>query len=286
MNINKKIKLLDFKLTKTLGWSLFWAYKSKFYWTWMEFAEHREYTFWDSVKNIDWKVSARTTDMQIKKYEEERDLNVLFLIDISQTMMFWSEEKTKLDILEEIFYSLSFSALQNNDNIWAFIYDEKIIDFVPYKRSVWNIFKILEIIDKNKEKTTFKKNTMNVLNEINKQKIRNSLIFILTDDTNLENENILRLSWSKNEVIFINIFDYFENNLTNFNNDFSFNFENEFLNIFLKKEEKIEKYRLLREKNITALKYYLQKNQIRYLMIDTKKNLYKELIWFFNTINT
>ena len=63
MKINKKIKILDFKLSKILNWWLFWAYKSKFSWNWMEFAEHKEYHFWDHVKDIDWKASSKTNQI-------------------------------------------------------------------------------------------------------------------------------------------------------------------------------------------------------------------------------
>ena len=149
METSKKIKLLDFKLSKNLWSNLFWIYKTTFHWKWMEYAEHRQYIFWDSTKDIDWKISARTWDIYVKKYEEERDLSVLFLLDVSQTMNFWSWEKTKKDLQQEVFYSLAFSALQNNDSISALIYDENVLDFIPSSKSFSNIFRILESSEKN-----------------------------------------------------------------------------------------------------------------------------------------
>ena len=247
MKINKKIKLLDFKLTKALWKGLFGVYKSAFKWVWIEFVEHREYSYWDSIKNIDWKTSARTDTIYTKIFEEERDINVLFLLDINEWMNFWTENKTKKDILEEIFYSLAFSAIQNNDNIWAYIYWNNYYDFINYKKWIWNIFKILEELENNNNNNNIKNKQNNlwrtekILYEINKKNIRNNLIFILTDDTNFIDDNILKLASIENQIILINIFDYFENNLFDINSNISLKLENNFINIDLNNKKKIKK---------------------------------------------
>lgn len=285
METIKKIKLLDFKLSKNLWSNLFWVYKTTFHWKWMEFAEHREYIFWDSVKDIDWKVSAKIWDIYIKKYEEERDLNVLFLIDISSSMDFWSQDKTKRDLQEEIFYSLAFSALKNNDSISAFLYDTEIVDYIQASKWVSNVFKILESIKKYKERKKQDKDTIRLFEHINKVNIRKNLIFILTDDTNFKQDNILKILWLENDIILINIFDYFENNLLFDNSNISLNLKNSFLNINLDDNEKIEKYRKLRQEKLKDLEQTLRKSKIGYINIDNTKNLYKELISYFFKIN-
>jgi uncharacterized protein (DUF58 family) len=147
MKISKKIQILNFKLSKILNWWLFWAYKSKFSGNWMEFSEHKEYFFWDHIKNIDWKASGRSNQLVVKKYEEERDLNVLFILDNTKSMDFWSMDKTKKELLEEVFYSLALSAYNNNDNIWGIIFDENKIEFVDYKKNISNIYRMLEILE-------------------------------------------------------------------------------------------------------------------------------------------
>lgn len=284
MNTSKKIKLLDFKLSKNLWSNLFWIYKTTFHWKWMEFAEHREYVFWDSVKDIDWKTSARTWDIFIKKYEEERDLNVLFLLDISKTMDFWTWEKTKKDLQEEVFYSLAFSALQNNDSVSAFIYDDEILDFIPSSKWVSNIFRILDSMEKNKSNSEKNKNTLKIFHHIDKINIKKNLIFVLTDDTNFQEEKILKIVWAENEVILINIFDYFENNLMDFNWNISLSWWKNFLNIDLFEKEKIENFRELRKEKLKNLEQKLKKSKIWYIQIDDKKNIYKELVWYFTKI--
>lgn len=138
MNTIKEIKLLDFKLSKSLWNSLFWAYKSKFFWKWIDFEEHREYNFWDPIKNIDWKASFKWDKFYSKIFEEERDLKILFLIDINSWINFSFAKKTKKDLLKELFYSISFSAYNNWDSIWAYLYDWKKNIFLILK----NLFEI------------------------------------------------------------------------------------------------------------------------------------------------
>ncbi len=294
MNIQKKIKTLDFKLSKILNGALFWAYKSKFSWNWMEFEEHKEYNFWDSLKDIDWKASAKTENMYVKKYELEKDLNVLFILDNSFSMKFWSQEQTKKEILIEIFYSLAMSAYYNNDNIWAIIFDEEKLDFINYKKSRNNIYKILEEIlshplipslkTKGREKKNFEKNKLQkIFSYLINRRIKNNLIFILTDQTENIDEKSLKMIWENNEIIFINIFDIFEKELVNIDWNISFNFWKNFLNINLDKKKNLD-YKKRIEKKIKILEETFRKNRIWYIEIDTKSDIFSKLLWYFNNI--
>jgi len=284
MNIKKKIKILDFKLSKILNWWLFWAYKSMFNGNWLEFSEHKEYNFWDNIKDIDWKASSKTDKIQSKKYEEERDLNVLFVLDNSSSMNFWTTDKTKKDTLEEIFYSLSLSAYYNNDNIWWLIFDWKENIFIDYKKSRNNIYKILEKIEiKNNNK--FIENKINfILKDLVNRQVKNNLIFILIDDLRNIDEKLLKLIWANNEIIFININDYFENNLTNLPLDITLNWIWDFINIDLNDKNKVSEYRDIRGKEIDLLKYKLEKNRCSYIYIDDKTDIFKELMWYFSRV--
>lgn len=288
MKINKKIKILEFKLSKILNWWLFWAYKSNFSGNWMEFSEHREYIFWDHVKDIDWKASNKTNQMYVKKYEEERDLNVLFVLDNSESMKFWSQDKTKKWLLEEVFYSLSLSAYYNNDNIWWIIYDWKDFNFISNKKSKNNIYKILNLLEINNKLILDTYNTNkanNILKDLVKKWIKNNLIFILTDNIFNIDEKLLRLVSNKNELIFINIFDYFENNLTKLWWNISLNLWSRYLNIDLNNKNKVNKYVKIREKEIREIKLIFEKNKVWYINLDTKSDIFKELIWYFSKVN-
>jgi len=285
MKINKKIKILDFKLSKILNWWLFWAYKSRFTWNWMEFAEHKEYHFWDHVKDIDWKASSKTDNMFVKKYEEERDLNVLFVLDNTESMQFWSQDKTKHELLEEVFYSLWLSAYYNNDNIWWLVLNNNDLKFIDYKKSRNNIYKILDILESNNKNNITVENKVNkVLSYILERQIKDNLIFILTDETDDIDKKLLKLVWSRNEIVFINIFDVFENELFDENVDITLNSWNSFMGISLEKN-KLQKYINLRERKIELLKENFNRNNIWYIDIDTSSDIFSKLIWYFSKIN-
>jgi len=285
MNIDKKIKILDFKLSKILNWWLFWAYKSLFSWSWMEFDEHSEYTFWNQLKDIDWKASSKTDNIFVKKYEEERDLNVLFIVDNTLSMQFWTQDKTKKETLEEVFYSLSLSAYYNNDNIWWLIFDEKGFEFLDYKKSKNNIYNVLDIVER-KNNNEYK--DFNKYNEIFKylinRNIKDNLIFLMTDEVERIDEKLLRFISKNNEIVVINIFDNFENNLTDLPFELSLNLWKQFLNIDLWNKKKVEEYKKLRKDDITYIKALLNKNKSWYIDIDNKSDISKKLIEYFSKV--
>jgi len=285
MKINKKIKILDFKLSKIINWWLFGAYKSRFSWNGMEFSEHREYNFWDQLKDIDWKASSKWDLMYIKKYEEERDLNVLFILDNSLSMKFGSKDKTKKDILEEIFYGLALSAYYKNDNIWWLIFDEVNLDFIDYKKSRNNIYKILNTLDQKKENK--KNKDMNKFNTIFKylinRWIKDNLIFIITDEIKNINEKLLKSVSNINDIIYINVFDVIENNLIDLDGDISLSFWNEFSNITLNDYQR-KNYIQYRKEKINYLKEVFNKSKIWYISLDSKSDVFSKLIRYFNKI--
>ncbi|MDP2090345.1 MAG: DUF58 domain-containing protein [Candidatus Gracilibacteria bacterium] len=332
MEINKKIKTLELKLSKVLNGGLFGAYKSKFHGSGMEFAEHREYVFGDSLRSIDWKTYNKTDTLYIKKYEEERDLNVLFILDNSKSMLFGSQEYTKKEILEEVFYSLAMSAYLNNDNIGAIIFDEQNIDYIEHKKSKENIYRIFQKLEENNAKsgknlthpptgTSLKKGRKllqgnenninfslfqrerpegstlgvypdrgvglnnskieNILNHIFKRNIKNNLIFILTDDSEIKNEKILKLLGRENEIIYINILDDFENKLSDLGGLFSFNSGKEFINIDLSNSKKIDEYKSKITHKFKYLNELFRKNKVGYINLNTNSDIFRELLLYF-----
>lgn len=299
MKITKKIKLLDFKLSKSIWSSLFWVYKSRFYGNGMDFLEHKEYQFWDSIKFIDWKASAKSEKIYRKVFEETRDLKVLFLLDLNESMFFELKERTKIDVLQEVFYALAFSAYKNNDSLWAYLFWDFKSKHITYKKNIWNIFEVIEFIEKLqtsrklKEKSSFLnlnffKNQLNkntktwltdILEELKKLKTRDNLIFILSDNLDIkENTKKLKNLSFENEIIFINIFDYFENNLDKIWTNIVFENKGDFLDISLENEEKIKKYISLRAKKQQDFDNIMKKNNIKNIKLDTKIDVFKEML--------
>ncbi len=286
MDINKKIKLLDFKLTKSLWNSFFWVYKSKFVWNWIDFIEHKEYNFWDPIKNINWKTIGKTTKLYTKIFEEERDLKILFVIDINKKMNFWFFDKTKKEVLEEVFFTLSSSASFYWDSIWALLYDGKKNIFMPYKKGLFNIFSVIWELNKEENFSEIEENrSLKAFDYLNKINTKNTLIFIISDEIKDDLNNNLKILSKKNEIYYINIFDNFENNLINIDLDLSLWYNNDFLNISLNDNEKIKEYKKNRLSKINNFNNILAKNNISYKNIDTKDDVFKELYLFFNGLN-
>ena len=286
MDINKKIKLLDFKLTKSLWNSFFWVYKSKFVWNWIDFIEHKEYNFWNQIKNINWKTIGKTTKLYTKIFEEERDLKILFVIDINKKMNFWFFDKTKKEVLEEIFFTLSSSASFYWDSIGALLYDGKKNIFMPYKKWLFNIFSVIWELNKEENFSEIEENrSLKAFDYLNKINTQNTLIFIISDEIKDDLNNNLKILSKKNEIYYINIFDNFENNLINIDLDLSLWYNNDFLNISLNDNEKIKEYKKNRLSKINNFNNILAKNNISYKNIDTKDDVFKELYLFFNGLN-
>lgn len=284
MNNKNRINLIDFKLKKSVWNLIFWLYKSKFHWSWINFLEHKEYTFWEPIKNIDWKSSSKTDKIYTKIFEEEKQLDVLFLVDINPSILFSSEKYWKKDLLMEAFYSLAFSAYKNSDNFWVILYDWKKIEKLDYKKDFSNISKTISIIENVKNSWEIEKDrTKNVFEILVKQKINKNLIFVLSDDILGQEDKNLKILWLRNEVIFINIFDFFENNLEKIPSDFSFFSWKKSLNISLN-SDKIEKYNFLRKEKIKKFEEILKKNKIWYIYLDTKKDVFKEIMLYFSKI--
>ena len=284
MQVTKKIKLIDFKLTKSIRNLLLGLYKSRFCWNWINFFEHREYVFWEPVKNIDWKASSKAQKIYSKIFEEEKELNVLFLIDTNSSMLFGSSQKSKKDLLEEVFYALAFSSYKNSDNFWVFLFDWINDIKLPYKKDFWNIFKTIKILENIENTWKIEKNRLKIqLEKLKKLNIKDNLIFILSDyifDENDKNLSILSLG---NEIIYVNIFDVLENNLNDFWNEISLNSWTKFLEIS-QNSKKIEKFNLLRKQKIKNFENILKKNNIWYIFLDTEKDVFKELYHYFSKI--
>lgn len=289
MNITDKIKIIEIQLSRILyGW-LLGNYKSHFHWQGMDFSEHNEYQLWEPIKNIDWKVSSRTNRIYIKKYEEEKDLEVLFILDNSYSMLFHSQNVTKKDILEQTFLMLWLSAYQNNDKIGAIIFDDDIITHIEPKKDKWNIIKIIDWLtqktsQKRKKITTKIDILNNILTHLYKSNTQNKLIFVLTDIWEWMNEKMLRLLQYDNDIVFINIFDNFENNMSYTPWDVAFQNWWERISINMRERKKIELYNQIRQKKLLYTQKTLNNIWSWYIYLDTKTDILKTLLkYFYNT---
>ncbi len=210
----KKVRKIEIK-TRGLSKQLFSGdYSSAFKGRGMSFSEVREYSYGDDVRNIDWNVTARTGSPHIKVFEEERELTVMLLIDVSKSQSFGTSSAFKKDIIAEISAVLAFSAINNNDKVGAIFFSDEIEVYLPPKKGKTNILRIIrEVIQiEPKGKATSVEVALEYLNRVQKKK---SIVFVLSDFICPNFETSLSISSRRHDVISINIFDEREGVLPN-----------------------------------------------------------------------
>jgi len=210
----KKVRKIEIK-TRGLSRNIFAGeYHSAFKGRGMAFSEVREYQFGDDIRNIDWNVTARYSHPYVKIYEEERELTVMLLIDVSGSREFGTFEKLKKNIITEIAAILAFSAMQNNDKIGVIFFSNKIEKFIPPKKGTSHILRIIsELIDfQPKERGTNISETLRYLTNAIKKKCTAFVISDFMDDHN-DLEMALSIANNKHDVVALKIFDEREKEL-------------------------------------------------------------------------
>jgi len=176
----KKVRKIEIK-TKGLSSQVFaGSYHSAFKGRGMSFSEVRNYTYGDDVRNIDWNVTARYNEPFIKVFEEERELTVMLLIDVSKSSFFGTQGDFKNEIITEIAAVLAFSAIQNNDKVGVIFFSDKVEKYIPPKKGKTHILRIIrELIEvKPSENGTEIASALKFFNNVMK---RSTIAFILSD---------------------------------------------------------------------------------------------------------
>ena len=139
----KKVRKIEIR-TKALSHQIFAGeYHSAFKGRGMAFSEVREYQWGDDVRNMDWNVTARLRSPYVKVFEEERELTVVLMIDVSRSGLFGTSEQTKRDLIAQIAAVLSFSAILNNDKVGALFFSDRVEEFIPPKKGRSHLLRII-----------------------------------------------------------------------------------------------------------------------------------------------
>ena len=205
--ILKKVRKIEIK-TRGLSNNIFAGqYHSAFKGRGMAFSEVREYQFGDDVRDIDWNVTARFHKPYVKVFEEERELTVMLLIDVSGSLDFGTQRQMKKDMVTEIAATLAFSAIQNNDKIGVIFFSDKIEKYIPPKKGRKHILYIIrEMLDFHPEsKKTDVKLAVEFLTSVIK---RRCTAFMLSDFfARNDFENALTICNRKHDVVAIQVYD-------------------------------------------------------------------------------
>ncbi|MBQ9883087.1 MAG: DUF58 domain-containing protein [Bacteroidaceae bacterium] len=202
-----KVRRIEIK-TRGLSNNIFAGeYHSAFKGRGMAFSEVREYQYGDDVRDIDWNVTARFHRPYIKVYEEERELTVMLLIDVSGSLEFGTVKQLKKDMVAEIAATLAFSAIQNNDKIGVIFFSDKIEKFIPPKKGRKHILYIIrELLDfKPTSRMTNIRMALEYLTNVMK---RRCTAFILSDFLDKENfQNAMTIANRKHDMVAVQVYD-------------------------------------------------------------------------------
>jgi uncharacterized protein (DUF58 family) len=216
----KKVRKIEIK-TRALSHQIFAGeYHSAFKGRGMAFSEVREYQYGDDVRNMDWNVTARMRSPYVKVFEEERELTVVLLVDVSRSRLFGTVGTSRKDMLAEIAAVLSFSAIINNDKVGALFFSEKVEKFIPPKKGRSHLLHIIkEIIEF--EPTTDGTDISEALRYLTNAIKKKCTAFLLSDmlDVNKDGspryEEALKVVVNRHDLSVIEVYDPRERNIPN-----------------------------------------------------------------------
>lgn len=203
----KRVRHIEIK-TRSLSNNVFAGeYHSAFKGRGMSFAEVREYQIEDDVRDIDWNVTARTNRPHIKIYEEERELTVMMLVDVSGSLNFGSELRTQRELVTEIAATIAFSALQNNDKVGMVLFSNKVEKYIPPKKGRKHIlYLIRELL--NFEPTQHNTDISCGLEFLMQVQRRHSIVFLLSDFIDTPSfEKQLSIATHKHDIVGVKVYD-------------------------------------------------------------------------------
>ena len=214
----KKVRKIEIK-TRALSHQIFAGeYHSAFKGRGMAFSEVREYQYGDDVRNMDWNVTARLRSPYVKVFEEERELTVVLLVDVSRSRLFGTAGNSRKDVLAEIAAILSFSAILNNDKVGALFFSDKVEKFIPPKKGRSHLLHIIrEIIEF--EPTTDGTDISEALRYLTNAIKKKCTAFLLSDMIDVNNdgtpryEEALKVAVNRHDLSVIEVYDPRERNI-------------------------------------------------------------------------
>ncbi len=210
--ILKKVQQIQIVANRTVNDMFAGQYKSVFRGRGMEFDEVRQYQPGDDIRTIDWNVTARTGDCFIKRYCEERELTVLFVVDVSASGIFGSTDHSKLDLVIEIAAMLMFSALKNNDKVGVITFCDEVVEFIPPRKGKAHVLRMIrQLVDVDPiAKETSIQAALEFLNRVQK---RRAVVFLLSDFLGDTPGKTLAISNRRHDLTAITVSDRHEQTL-------------------------------------------------------------------------
>ncbi len=204
--ILRKIRHIEIRTTRLVNDLFGGEYESVFKGQGIEFADVREYVPGDDIRTIDWNVTARSQHTFVKKFVEERELTVLFIVDMSGSQYFGSGEKLKSEVAAELTALLAFSAVKNNDKTGLVIVADQVEKYVPVKKGKMHVLRVVREILYYKPKGR-KTRLASAFEYLRRILTRTAVIFLISDFMDDEFEKALKILSRRNDVIAIHLKD-------------------------------------------------------------------------------
>ena len=204
--ILKKVKELEIRSKKLTANFFTGEYHTAFKGRGMSFKEVREYSAGDDVRFIDWNVSARMGHAYSKVFEEERELNVYLLVDVSASTLFGTHIQTKKDLIAEIFAVLAFSAISNNDKAGLIFFSDKVEKHIPAKKGKNHVLYMLRELLQHQPRSSHTdiRKAIEFVNGVSKHK---SIVFILSDFADAGYQDVLKTASKRHDIIGVQVYD-------------------------------------------------------------------------------
>lgn len=215
-DILQKVRRIEIK-TKRLSDHIFSGeYHTSFKGKGMSFAEVRQYQYGDDIRSIDWNVTARTNEPHVKIFEEERELTMMLLVDMSKSLQFGSSDAFKDDIVTEIAATLAFSATNNNDKIGLILFSDQVELFIPPKKGKSHVLRIIRELIQFEPKST-QTNIGVALKFLSQVMKKKTIAFVISDFTDDEKEynQTLKIVAKKHDITGIKVNDIREKEMPN-----------------------------------------------------------------------
>lgn len=212
--ILKKVRKIEIKTRRLSDHIFSGEYHTSFKGRGMTFSEVRQYQYGDDVRSIDWNVTARYNEPFVKVFEEERELTMMLIVDISGSESFGTKNQQKRDMVTEIAATLAFSATQNNDKIGLLLFSDQIELFIPPKKGKSHVLRIIrELIEfESKSKKTDLSQALKYLSSVLKKK---AIVFLISDFMTKDYEHTLKIASKRHDVTGIRVFDQREESIPN-----------------------------------------------------------------------
>lgn len=210
----KKVRKIEIK-TRRLSNHIFGGeYHSTFKGRGMTFSEVRQYQYGDDIRAIDWNVTARYNEPYVKVFEEERELTMMLVVDISGSEFFGTTDQFKKDTVTEIAATLAFSAIQNNDKVGLILFSDEVELYIPPKKGKSHVLRIIrELIEFTpKSRKTNIDEALKFLSNVMKKK---AIVFMLSDFMDDNYERTLKIVGNKHDVTGIRVYDKHDEEIPN-----------------------------------------------------------------------